>query len=220
MSSSLFEGSTRANEAEEARRREAAKRIRCSSSGGPDGSFSLRGATPQELEMLQGMIENRFWVSVNDQGRLERHYKLADVPGPVDDEQMMPFWTPAMPGEVKLELPLVPTMSEHQSPGLQIQGLGAGMHFTPNGYAKEAAKLTGFGFDCMRSKRDEDSGRFWEIWNLGGFWSAKGQLKELISDHKHLGTHEKLEKVIRFLCERVRFGSLEVKWQVAALVYD
>ena len=76
--SSLFECSTRANEAEEARLREEAKRIRCSSSGGSDGSFSLRGARPEELEMLRGMVENRFWVSVNDQGRLERHYKLAD----------------------------------------------------------------------------------------------------------------------------------------------
>ncbi len=43
---------------------------------------------------------------MNNEGRLEKVNKLSDVPGPIDDEQMMPFWMPALSGQVQLELPL------------------------------------------------------------------------------------------------------------------
>jgi hypothetical protein len=211
---------TASNEAEADRRRKEAARIRVSNYGGPNGGFSLQNATPEEIEMLQGMIENRFWVSVNDEGRLVKHNKLSDVPGPVDDEDMMPFWTPAVSGQVQLELPLAPTMPEHSSPGFLIQGLGAGMPFAVDGYVRQAQILESFGFRCLRSQRDPNNGRYYEIWYLGHFVFARGELEELISKHKTLSTHEKKDMVIRFLCSRVRFGSLDVKWQVAALSYD
>ncbi len=218
--SGTFQGLTAANEAEEEARRKEAKRIRVSSYGGFDGGFSLRGVTAEEAHMLEGMVENRFWVSVNEDGRLVKYNKLNDVPGPTDDEQMMPFWNPAVSGQVQLELPLLSKMSAHQYPGLQIQGLGAGLRFSPDGYTREADRLTSFGFECLRSRRKEDDGRFWEIWNLSDFIFAQGELKELIQKHKALGIHDQLEQVIRFLCRKVSFGSLDVKWQVAALSYD
>ncbi|MEI9966990.1 MAG: hypothetical protein WDN67_05225 [Candidatus Moraniibacteriota bacterium] len=49
---------------------------------------------------------------------------------------------------------------------------------------------------------------------------AKGRLREVVQDHKDDGIPDQLKHCIRYLCRHVQFGSLDVKWQVAALTFD
>jgi hypothetical protein len=84
-----------------------------------------------------------------------------------------------------------------------------GYDYTPENYARAAARLSDLGLSCMRSPRGED-GRYWEHWFLPGLWAGKGQLEGCKS----------LEKAINVLIQACRPGSISAVRQRVALTVD
>lgn len=190
------------------------KKIRMFSSGGRDGEFSLRGLKPEEIENMEGMLHNHFWVTVNHDGRLETIRRKELVPGPTEDEDMLPFWSRHKSGAVQTEL-FETEDFKHRFPSIVIQHL-CGYGYTPERHKDCAQQLESYGFECMRSRRGEN-GRYWEIWLLLGPWSAKGELGKAVRRNKK---KDELDVVIDFLCRYVSFGSLDIMVQRAAMSMD
>lgn len=192
-------------------RKEEDKGIKISSHG--SDSFSLRNLQREEVENLQGMVYNHFWVTVTD-GRLEVVRRREELPGPAEDEEMLPFWRRATPGTQQVQLFEV-DIPKHSFPSIIIQSL-CGYAYTPENYKYTAELLESYGFVCLRSRRGEDS-KYWEMWFLCGLWSAKGGLKEFLEMASSESDKKKLEATIKFLCKNVQFGTLDVSWQRAAM---
>lgn len=112
---------------------------------------------------------------------------------------------------------------EQWSPHFDLAHLGAGAgDCDPRvAYEREARKIESWGFFCMRSRRGPD-GRYWEIWRLQGYWDAKGELEAFIKymDRSNPTSEIKVRAVIDWLCRNVRFGTLDVSNQRAALTFD
>jgi hypothetical protein len=183
-----------------------------SSRRGDENEITFSGLTEEEVERLRGWPIGHWWVKVED-GRLSFGSARNAPPGPADDEEMMPFWR-----ERDSEQPAQLRLFEDDAdllmcPSFQIQSV-CGYDYTPEFYFNEVRKLERYGFVCLRSRRD-DSGRFYEIWHLPGCWLAKGELAEAVSGFKT--SEEKTKAVIRFLCENVSFGTLDVGVQRAAM---
>jgi hypothetical protein len=197
-------------------------KIRLSSRVG--GRITIDGLDSKELEKLEGAMHGHQWISVSHLGRLRAIPTFKELPGPVDDEMMQPFWRPAEPGvETQLELfPLEP-LPDYSIPSIIIQSL-CGYGYTPERYTAEAAKLQLWGFECLRSRRD-GAGQFHELWLLSSFFSARGALKEAIDVVKRSGSDEKgsvrrqLDAAISFLCHNTYFGTLDATNQRAAMTF-
>lgn len=196
-------------------------KIRVVLKGGSQGKFYLEGLTPEEIENMEGILHNHFYVTVNHKGRLETIRRKELVPRPAEDEEMLPFWRRQKPVAVQLELFRTESF-EHYSPSIIISSL-CGYNYTPEFYKKTAEQLESYGFECMRSRRGND-GKFGEIWVLSGPWAAKGELGEVVRKNQSRKSKKKkkdeLKIVIRFLCNKVSFGSLDVMIQKAAMVTD
>ncbi len=176
--------------------------------------IELSGLQKDEVKSLEAMVNGHTWcLSVN--GRLETRSRWEPLPAPAEDESMMPFWQPFVPGHTQLELRSVELpLGVHAS--IMIQSL-CGYHYSPENYRAESKKLKGFGFQCLRSRRGED-GRFWEMWYLPGTWSAQGELALAMPDIRD--DRIRIDAAVSFLCRKVSFGSLDVSWQRAAMVME
>lgn len=179
---------------------------------GPD-RIGISGLNRAEVQSLESMALGHHWCIVTPDGRLRSQSRWEPLPAPAEDETMMPFWQPTIPGPTQLEFREVPTPIGADA-GLIIEHV-CGYRYTPENYRAETAKLEEFGFECLRSRRGPD-GRYWEQWHLSGSWSATGRLKEALVGIKDL--REQVDEMIRFLCRNVQFGSLSVSWQRAAMV--
>ncbi len=179
--------------------------------------LTLVGLTEEERERVEGMLHGQWWAKGNEEGRIDFALAREPVPEPADDEEMMPFWSPAGNGSGPVQMQLIFNEGwEGGSPGIFIQHL-CGYYFTPENYRAQAELLESYGFVCMRSKRGND-GRFWEIWFLPGLWAAKGDLKDTIApfaDEK-----KKHKEAILFLGRRCSFGTLDTAVQRLAMVID
>lgn len=208
-----------------------------------DSSITLSG-TKEEMDAIRSAVNGANWLRVNDAGMAEtvaRHHKLPD---PIDDPKIPPTWaikpvpplgqctkadldrarddnasTPRPPMNVGPEL----NASEGwHSPAIYIHHVGVGTR-EPNGYQRNAKRLTDYGFECMRSRRGAD-GRYWELWFLPYLIHAKGTLREKIDTLEKANQMEGWTKTVRevvdHLCNNINFGSLEVAIQRAALSYD
>lgn len=139
------------------------------------------------------------------------------VPGPTEDEEMLPFWCRREPGPGPVQTQLFETENfKHRYPSVIIQHL-CGYGYTSERYKACAQQLESYGFECLRSRRGND-GKFWEIWMLLGPWSAKGELGEAVKRNNK--KKDELEVVIKFLCKNVSFGSLDIMIQKAAMVIE
>lgn len=177
----------------------------------PRGSDAGDITLAVDPDLMTGVVNGCAWFGVND-GKPVFLSRLNDLPASADDEQILPFWNGGVCRKVF-------DVDERNvfSPSFQLSSL-CGYYWTPEKYALESAKVESYGFFCMRSKRGTD-GKYWEVWRLLGYWSARGALKEYIDD-AHAGvTNEqiKLEKVCKWLCRNCSFGSLDVTVQRAAM---
>lgn len=186
------------------------KGIRIESSG--SGSLSIGNLRPEEVESLEGAMHNHYWVTVTD-GRLETVCRKLDIPGPAEDEEMLPFWRRQVPGNYQLELFKV-IVPRHSPPSIIIQSL-CGYNYTPENYKRTAELLESYGFECLRSRRGKDA-KYWEMWFLPGLWSSEGELKKALYG-LNLSGKKSLERAVEFLCRNVQFGTLDVAFQRAAM---
>lgn len=189
--------------------------VRVSSLGGDN--ISLAHLTEEEVENIEGMVHNHFWVSVSNDGRLEVVRRKEKLPSPTEDEDMLPFWRQATPGTQQLQLFNV-KVDEYSSPSIIIQYL-CGYNYSPENYKFQAQKLESYGFECMRSRRGNDA-TYWELWFLPSVWSAKGALWETIKKFETNNNKKKLQEAISFLCHNVLFGTLDIAFQRAAMTMD
>jgi hypothetical protein len=227
-------------------------KVRIASHGGTHGRHGelhayIHGFDFKELELMRGAMHGHQWVTCEN-GRIKNVPSYEELPGPATDESMMPFWRRPAPGEeVQLSLFSFEPLPVWASPSITIGSL-CGYYYSEENYAREAKKLTRWGFACLRSQRD-DAGQFHEQWYLSGLWAAKGELKGAIDAldpyiiEKNtaaefllnaLGRNEEprpleagegrrkreLEVAIKFLCHSAQFGTLDVSVQRAAMVID
>lgn len=200
---------------------------RCSH--GENSAVEIGNLTVEEAKHAEGLINGQNWMSVEN-GRPIFRGKFAELPDPIQDENMLPFWRKVTPEEGHLQQEIFdPEMAEFPfAAHIVIQSL-CGYGYTPENYRRESEKLASYGFVQMRSRREND-GRYWEIWFLPGTYAAKGDLEEVIKAAKHdaqmkrldhkKDTKASLDAAIEFLRRHVSFGSLEVSVQKLAMVLD
>jgi hypothetical protein len=126
-------------------------------------------------------------------------------------------WRPPPPGKTPYQPDLFWQVYQHGSPSFVVQHL-CGYHWTPENYAREAEKLAGWGFECLRSRR-LPGGQFWELWYLPGLWAARGGLRDE-TDFPGGTEVAKAARAIRFLCKNASFGTLDVTAQRAAMTVE
>jgi hypothetical protein len=203
------------------RQKKPDEKVRVTSSG--CGSVGIDGLVGNEGTILAGAISGHYWVKGDDNGRLDHLDARKATPNPLDDDEMLPFWRPisikdlSAVGQQEMVLDEDASL-EHHMPSIIIQHL-CGYGYTEEGYKKYAEILTGYGFNCLRSRRGED-GKFWEVWFLPGLWSAKGDLEKHLSLNKTQNNTEKLKCATDFIASRVLFGTLDVCVQRMAMGID
>ena len=181
-------------------------KIRMASRG--RGRIEIAGLTEEEMDNIEGMIHNHFFVTTNDEGRLETIRRREKLPSPIEDDELLPFWRPIAGGHAQLELFKVP-FPKHSPPTIIIQHL-CGYFYTPENYQIQADRLESYGFHCLRSQRGAN-GRFYESWILPSLWHSKGDLEMALAKKRDS------KKAIQFLCRNVSFGTLDVAIQRAAM---
>jgi hypothetical protein len=205
-------------------------KIRVPSYGGGDPvtegrHLSVSGLTEKESELLRASIEGGHqWVRRGKDGRLEHVPSFEELPGPTTDDDMLPFWRHSVEGEARQQElfgfdPETEASNKHASPAIYISSL-CGYNYTAENYKREAAKLTAYGFVCMRSPRDVNSGQYCEKWYLSGVWAVEGQLKKALFRCKAGTENEKFKFVLDYLRRNASFGSLNVVVQRFAMVLD
>lgn len=193
--------------------------------GGPhnDRSIRITHLSEDEHEKMLGAFKSKegtYWVRIRN-GRLESRPHFIELPSPVYDDEMLPFWRKPTQKEVKLSLKKykrIPFKEEndeelHLMASIFIRSL-CGYYYSPENYKFNAEKLTSFGFECLRSRRGDD-GKFWEIWQLPFLDAARGDLKKRI--HKVKDDSKRLKIALNFLARTVSFGSLDVSVQRMAM---
>ncbi|MGE5392505.1 MAG: hypothetical protein ACM3NH_02050 [Candidatus Saccharibacteria bacterium] len=180
----------------------------------------LENLTEEDKQKLERMLLGLAWGRVTAEGRFETVPALKDVPGPIDDDAMLPFWRKPTSQELLNAATAVLTLKPGPLPdgsnGIMIESL-CGYDYTPEFYREVAKRLTDYGFECLRSRRDSE-GRYWEKWYLCSVACAKGALKaatEHVKDREH-----QMKVAISFLCRTTSFGSLCVTAQRAAMPID
>ena len=188
--------------------------------------ISFNGMTKEEHDKLLSCIQFGIrFVRVNN-GRLEFKDAYEDLPK-ATDETMLPFWKPET-NNTSRQIELFNTgeayaeIRKTYSPCLYISSI-CGYNYSKENYKNEAEKLESYGFECMRSRRGVD-GKFWEVWVLNGFYAAEGDFKDFISSITdnvwNDFTKEQIDMVIRYLCRKTSFGSLNMTFQRACMVID
>ncbi|MDB5225459.1 MAG: hypothetical protein JWL87_411 [Candidatus Adlerbacteria bacterium] len=205
-------------------------KIRISSTGSlsaahRDGlGMSISGMDSQELQQLEGALHGHNWITVNGKGRLRVIPTYKPLPDPIEDKLLDQFWRPAIEGvEAQLELFSMEPLPDYSSPSLIIRSL-CGYNYSAERYVYEAKRLMSWGFECLRSRRNE-GGNFYEVWMLSSLYSAKQELKEAIKAAQPKGYTSfsgqwALEAAVSFLCRHAQFGTLDACNQRAAMTID
>lgn len=198
--------------------------------------------TKEEIQSVIAMLAGVERLSVVN-GQLETVPVYQPVRSPIEDPLIPPNWATkkvppvgqctgndidvAVKGQVKpprinVQPPLDPQEEGWNSPHYAIQHL-CGYNWTEDNYKRQAQVLMDCGFECLRSRRGKD-GRFWEIWYLPGNWAAQGLLKLVIDQQilKDQTGHwtKTVDVVVKWLCNNVSFGTLDVSVQRACMVMD
>lgn len=187
------------------------------------GEVCLTGLSKEEVDQLVGLALGTYYVSV-EKGRLKVHPVHEPLPDPKVDPKMGPFWQRASDrdiAEAKLEVVDVKAGEGLQGhfPTFILHGVGAGGYRWGSNYMKEATRLEGWGFLCLRSRRSTD-GKYSELWYLSSIFMAEGELAEAIAKVKGQGVEAEVDAVINFMCRSASFGSFDVTVQRAALCID
>lgn len=190
-----------------------------------NNEFVLEGVSSDEINVLMGSFKaGHNWVRRGDNGHLEHVSSYEELPNPVTDEEMHPFWEPIETQKVQVQLEMFSHMttpddySKHSSASIIVQHL-CGYGYTKENYKRQAKLLESFGFECLRSRRGDD-GKFWELWFLPGVWAAKGVLREAIDSSNYKNQKLKTEVAVEFLRRNASFGTLDVSVQRLAQVIE
>jgi hypothetical protein len=194
---------------------ETEEKIRIGSYG--SGQIQITGISPEDQDTIMSSIRGGAnWIRVLD-GKLISVPCYKDLPDPIEDREMLPFWREVPESEIpklQMEFTEFQNLNEHQSPSIIIQSL-CGYNYSEENYKVQAKRLESFGFEIMRSRRKEDFS-YWEAWFLPGLWRARGELKEMIDSVSK--NEEKFKVAIKFLSNRSEFGTLDVCIQRLAQV--
>ncbi len=197
-----------------------------STSGRGENSITITG-TEKEVNMLRRMMCSGCWLGTREGsigGEMEARDKYKPLPDQVDDPMIPPRWQVQPPAKYggTTKRPVKMRLAEHldpddgwHSPSIIIQHL-CGYYNTPENYAIEAARLQSLGFECLRSRRDDD-GKFWELWLLPFLLMAEGDLKKVVEKTKGLPWNKQSEEVVNWLCRNCSYGSLDVCVQRSAM---
>lgn len=176
------------------------------------GSVTIAGLSRKEVEGLLAMVAGACFVGVKN-NQLEVFSKLKDLPGPVDDQVMYPFWRKPSQEEISqqslFDTYVFEETSRHSDPAIFISHV-CGYSYTKEKYKMYVEKLESYGFECMRSKRGIDA-KFWEFLYLPSLSFAKGDLKN------HLKQKKDIQEALDFISRNVKFGSLSVSTQKLAM---
>lgn len=169
--------------------------------------------TEAEMDALKKMVAGLGYVACGREGMPLFAEKFEHV-APLPDPQLMQHFTPAPAtvakykngklSGVKLEMPA----HEESCCSIYVEHL-CGYSYTPEGYARNAAKMQGMGFVCMRSTRDAE-GKYWEAWYLPGIWAGEGAIAGC----------KTIESCINTLLKYVTPGSISAVRQRMALTID
>jgi hypothetical protein len=187
------------------------------------GQVIISGLSEKEVAEIMGAINHGHnYIKVEDD-KLKTVAKFEDLPGPISDEEMLPFWRPVTKEEKNQNLLDVPGKiinygkDKISSPAINIEYL-CGKYYSPEDYKINAEKLESYGFICFRSRRLDD-GTYSEIWHLPSLGSAKGKLAEFIKAisvpaggkiWENKFEEKKLDGAIDFINENVKYGILDV----------
>lgn len=179
----------------------------------------ISGLNRSEFDKLQACVEaGSHWIKGGKNGRLETAPVFKPLPDPIDDDEMLPFWS--KPGQTKGTTKLnkidMERLGGYSSPSILIQSL-CGYEYTPENYKHNARRLESFGFECLRSRRGEDGG-YWEIWFLPALWCAEGELKKSLEGKNT--ERDKFDAALQFLARATRFGTLDVSVQRLAMAIE
>jgi len=180
------------------------KPIRISERG--NDYVKISGLSQEEVNIILGAVSETCYIGFKD-NTLEVVKKFKDLPEPIDDPLMFPFWRkPRIEETAQQEIFeefIFEKTSEHESPSISICSL-CGYYYTPETYKTYGERLISYGFVCLRSKRSKDA-KFWETWYLPSLWFAAGDLKDTLnSDPKNIYL------AIRFIQSQVKFGTLSI----------
>ena len=190
-----------------------------------DGTWNITFAgIPYELrEKVEGVVTGHQWMTTRN-GELVFSPTREPLPGPVEDESMLPFWRRYDERQLVMKEFVFDSKTHFALPSFMIKHL-CGYDYTPENYRDNAALLTSYRFVCMRSPRGDD-GRYDEIWYLPGAVLAKGGLALAIAGLRQKRgwqatsadtLKEETDVVTKFLCEHISFGTLDVVIQRAAM---
>ena len=186
------------------------KEIRISMFG--QNEVTIEGLSPEEVDAFSAAVRNASYIGFKN-NKLEVISKFEDLPGPIEDPVMYPFWRKPKQEEVSqtslFDVCFFEEFCDGSCPSIYISGV-CGHNYTPERYKLYVEKLESYGFECLRSKRNKDS-NFWELWYLPSLPFAKGELKNYLRNY--LDSKENIQLALRFLCENVDFGSLSVSVQ-------
>lgn len=191
------------------------QKIRISSHGGSHNSRSITitNLPDEAYDKMMGSISGGMWWTRVVDGQLVSHPNYQQLPDPVEDEDMHPFWRKVKKQQKEItysmfEIEPIEELSR-ASGSISIQSL-CGYYYSEENYKQAAEQLTSYGFECLRSKRSDDA-KFWEIWFLSSLYSAKGLFKNCIDAQKN--DKEKFKTAVEFLKQNVPFGTLDVSVQ-------
>lgn len=99
--------------------------------------LQIEGLTEEEAERFKGALNGMYWMT-SEEGRLKFASVLAPLPGPADDEEMLPFWRRFDPSQAGVQEFLFDPerVDNFSSPGIIIQHL-CGYGYTPENYQLE-----------------------------------------------------------------------------------
>ena len=195
------------------------KEIRLSSWGGGQNqkSLTIANLSDEEHEKVFGCIQGGMWWIRVENGELKFVPNYKPLPSPIEDSTMFPFWRKATQEEMKRSYSMFETQpieELHSSIASITIHSWCGYYYTPERYKIEAENLISYGFECLRSRRGEDS-TYWEIWLLPSLIFAKGNLQMCIQAGED--DKKKLALALEFLRKNSTFGSLDVSVQRLAM---
>lgn len=170
-----------------------------------------------QIEQIQGVVLGHAWFTVEKDVPVfqSKHRPLPEVK---PDLHIEPYF-----GAGQRWVPREFSKAEHAwSPHFDLAHLGAGYDGPDRPqdvYEREARKVESWGFYCLRSRRGP-GGRYWEIWRLNGYWSAENELARFCKQTEKLSCEDRIRAVVDWLCRNVRFGTLDVSIQRAALTIE
>lgn len=195
------------------------ERLRISSTkSAPDRGCEIRieNMDVKELHAVEAAVNGTAWIRTNSKGRLLRRPAFKALPE-ATDKDMEPFWRRPQAIQTNLALDDFEPLPNHCYPSISIQHL-CGYDYSEENYRINAKNLKEWGFECLRSQRDED-GRYHEVWFMPGLFYAKGDLKTEIEGAGN-EVKEQVRAAVSFLCRNASFGTLDVCVQRAAMVID